>query len=117
MTSKTNILQIIKQTNNDVLLFVKIVPNSQENSVVEILEYNNKYYLKVKIKEVAKEFKANKELLSYLSKIFNTSKNQLSLEQGESMPFKTIKIKNNSINIIQEKILQYLCPNERSKHE
>ncbi|MCL2566931.1 MAG: DUF167 family protein [Alphaproteobacteria bacterium] len=101
-------MQALKQINGNVFLFVKIAANSQENKIIEILEYSNKFYLKIKIKEAAYEFKANQELLSYLSKIFNLPKSYLSIEQGENASLKTIKIKNANIEIIQEKVLSLL---------
>ena len=108
LISKNFLEKVIKQVNNDTILFIKIIPNSQKNYIVEIFEYNNKHYLKIKIKEVAFKFKANKELLSYLSQIFNIPKNSISIEQGENLPLKTIKIKNVTINTLQEKILELI---------
>ena len=81
------------------------MPNSKKNEVIEIVEYNNKFYLKIKIKEVALENKANKTLVEHISKTLNIPKSSVVIESGATQSFKTIKIKNLSLNDIQEKIL------------
>lgn len=103
-----NINKIIKLIKNEVILFVKIVPNSKKNQILEILEYNTKFYLKIKIKEIALENKANLALIKFLSEILDTSKSFISIESGQTLSYKSIKIKNLSLNYVQEKISQFL---------
>ncbi len=103
-----NLDKIIKRTSNDVLLFVKITPNSNKNQISEVLEYNSKFYLKIKIKEMPLENKANRALVEYLSKIFDLPKSSLFIISGKTLYYKTIKIKNSSIDYVQKNILQYI---------
>ncbi|MDR2008748.1 MAG: DUF167 domain-containing protein [Alphaproteobacteria bacterium] len=100
-------MKVLKQDGGDVLLFVKIVANSQENKIVEILEYNNKFYLKIKIAAMAVENKANKEIIAFLSKFLNLSKPALSIESGEVSSLKTIRLQNTTLENIQEKLHEF----------
>lgn len=105
---KLNKIAKYTDSNKNVLLFLKIVANSKSNQIIEIIEHENKFYLKIKIKALALENKANKELISYLSKIFSIPKTYLSIESGETFSYKTIKIKESLLERIQEKISQNL---------
>jgi uncharacterized protein (TIGR00251 family) len=103
-----NITKAIKIINDEIILFVKISPNSKKNQIIEIVEYKAKFYLKIKIKEVALENKANRSLLEYISKILNISKSSIFIDNGETQSYKSLKIKALSINDVQNKILNYI---------
>jgi len=76
---------MIKQTNDGLILKIKIVPNSKTNEI--ILEED---FAKIKITAQPVEGKANKALIGYLSKIFKIPKTSISIIRGETSKEKTI---------------------------
>ena len=70
------------------ILQVKIHPNSKENKIIKF----NDNILELKIKAPAIEGKANKELIKYLSEIFNIKKSSINIKNGEHSKIKLINI-------------------------
>lgn len=67
---------------------VEIKPNSKENKILEFKDN----ILKIKIKAPQVEGKANKELIDFLSKEFNTPKTSIIIKSGIFSRKKIIEI-------------------------
>ena len=67
---------------------VKIIPNSKINKIIEQTET----FLKLKLTAPAKEGKANRALLDFLSEYFKIPKSQIKIIQGEKSREKKIKL-------------------------
>lgn len=78
------------------ILKIKVKPNSRKNEV----SVENAFSLKIKIKAVPEKGKANKELINFLSEIFEVPKSFIQIINGESSPNKRVKI------IADEKMIQ-----------
>ena len=72
------------------ILTVKISPSAKENQIISELLLPNS--LKIKIKAPPDKGKANAELISFLSEIFNLSKSQIEIKTGHTSTLKIIKI-------------------------
>ena len=79
---------MIKQTNDGILVNIKIVPNSSKNDIV--LEDG---FIKVKITAQPIEGKANKALIEFLSKKFKIPKTSIEIVKGETNKEKTLLFK------------------------
>lgn len=93
----------LKENKNGVVITVKLIPNSSKNCV---LGYSNDY-LKVKITAQAIENKANKQLILFLSEIFNIPKTSISFLAGEKSKEKRLLILGARLSDINEKISVY----------
>lgn len=69
-------------------LSIRVIPNSKQEKVIQ--ESNR---LKVYVKALATEGKANKSLIELLSKHFNTKKSNISIVSGLKSRNKIIEIK------------------------
>jgi len=78
----------LEQTKNGVTVFAKIVPGSSKTSIAGILGG----MIKIKIASPPEKGKANKELISFLSKKLGLRKNDISIVSGETNPVKQIQI-------------------------
>ena len=91
----------ISQKGNDVVLLVRLTPNSSKNEVCEISDE----FLKVKVTAQPIENKANKELIKFLSDSFDIPKTRLELMSGDKSKLKRILIKDTNKEEILSKIL------------
>lgn len=76
---------MLKQSDNGILVNLKIVPNSSKNDI--ILEDE---FIKVKVTAQPIEGKANKALIEFLSKKFKIPKTNIELVKGETTKEKTL---------------------------
>ena len=76
---------MIKQTENGILVNLKIIPNSSKNDI--ILEDE---FVKVKITAQPIEGKANKGLIEFLAKKFKIPKTSIEIVKGETTKEKTL---------------------------
>ncbi len=74
--------------NKEAIFIVKVIPNSKINKIIE----RDGNYLKIKLTEPAHEGKANKALVTFLSKEFKTAKNKITIISGEKSRDKKIKL-------------------------
>lgn len=81
--------KIFEQNNDDLIVRLKIVPNSSRNDI--FLEGE---ILKVKITAQPIENKANKALIEFLSKKLKTAKSDIQIIKGELCKEKTLLINN-----------------------
>ena len=79
---------MIKETENGLLIKIKIVPNSSKNEIVLEDEF-----IKIKITAQPIENKANKALVEFLSKTFKVAKSNIEIVKGDTSKEKTLLIK------------------------
>lgn len=79
--------QILKNTDNGLIVRLKIIPNSSRNDI--IWEENS---LKIKITAQPIENKANKALIEFLSKKLKVAKSNIQIIKGELNKEKTLLI-------------------------
>ena len=79
---------MIKQTDEGILVNLKIVPNTSKNGIVLEDEF-----VKVKITAQPIEGKANKALVEFLSKEFKVPKTSIEIVKGETTKEKTVFFK------------------------
>jgi len=77
------------QTHNPDYLRVKVLPKSPKNEVVDIMDDDT---VKIRIKAVPEKGKANKELISFLSKELDLPKTSVQIISGKTDQIKLIKI-------------------------
>jgi uncharacterized protein (TIGR00251 family) len=82
--------QPLKKQTYDITFFVKIIPNSPKN---EIIGKENDF-LKIRIKAPPEKGKANKALISLLSKTFKTQKSNIKIISGKTSKIKKVIICN-----------------------
>ena len=87
------------QQGDDLLLFIKAVPNSSKNEICGL--YDN-CSVKVKIKAPAVENKANEELVKFFSKLLKVPKSTVYLKSGGTSKLKTLCVPNCSIDKFRE---------------
>jgi hypothetical protein len=75
--------------NNPQYLRIKVIPKSNRNEVVDIMDDET---IKIRIKAVPEKGKANKELISFLSDELNLPKENFKIISGKNDPLKLIKI-------------------------
>lgn len=92
---------MIKEIDAGILIKIKIVPNSSKNDI--ILEDE---FIKIKITAQPIENKANKMLIEFLSKTFKIPKTSIEITKGETSKEKTLLLKINDKNKINEIILR-----------
>lgn len=85
-----------RETEEGLILKVKIVPNSSKNDI--ILEDS---FIKVKVTAQPIENKANKALIEYLSKTFKIPKTNIEIIKGETSK--------------EKKLMLYIDENKRSE--
>jgi len=68
---------------------VKVIPRSALSEIVEEMADGT---IKIRVKAPAEKGKANKELISFLSKTFKVPRSSISIVNGLTDPYKLIKI-------------------------
>ena len=76
---------MIRETENGLIIRLKIVPNSSKNEI--ILEDE---FIKVKVTAQPIENKANKALIEFLSKQFKIPKTKIQILKGDTSKEKTV---------------------------
>ncbi len=90
----------------NVLLRIRVQPNSQKNQVVGILSDGR---IKIKLQAPPLDGKANKALIRYLHQIFNIPETRFDLVQGEHNRDKVISLQGLSESEVNQ-ILQAQIP-------
>lgn len=81
---------MIKETDNGLIIKVKIVPNSSKNDLVLENEF-----IKIKITAQPIENKANQALIEFLSKRFKIPKTKIEILKGNTSKEKTVLLSTN----------------------
>ncbi len=76
---------MIKETNNGIIVNIKISPNAKKNEIIKDSEI-----FKIKITAQPIDGKANKALIEFLSKNFKIPKTSIKILKGETSKEKTI---------------------------
>ena len=76
---------MIKETQDGLLIRIKIVPNSSKNDLIIEDEF-----IKVKVTAQTIENKANKALVEFLSKKFKIPKTSIQIVKGDTSKEKTL---------------------------
>lgn len=84
-----NLKDNINIVNNFVILKVKIVPNSNKNELFSIL---SDWVFKIRIKQIPENWKANIELIKFLSEELWINKKQIKILSWNTQKIKIIKI-------------------------
>lgn len=79
------IRNMIKETENGLIVCIKISPNSKNNEIIK-----NENEVKIKITAQPIDGKANKCLTEFLSKTFKIPKTSIKIVRGETSKEKTI---------------------------
>ncbi|ABV75525.1 hypothetical protein A1C_06510 [Rickettsia akari str. Hartford] len=79
---------------HQVLLNLKVKPNSKQNLISNFVIINNIPYLKLSIKATPEKGKANEEIINYLAKAWKLSRSNIEIIKGHTHSVKTILIKN-----------------------
>lgn len=88
---------MFKETDNGILLTVRIVPNSSKNEIVK-----TENGIKVKITAQPVDGKANKALIEFLSKKIKIPKSAIEIVRGETSKEKTLLLKIDNVNKIED---------------
>lgn len=88
---------MFKETDNGILLTVRIVPNSSKNEIVK-----TENGIKVKITAQPVDGKANKALIEFLSKKLKIPKSAIEIVRGETSKEKTLLLKIDNVNKIED---------------
>ncbi|MBI2453397.1 YggU family protein [Candidatus Peregrinibacteria bacterium] len=85
-----NLKKIIKTDDSkDLYVRIKIIPGSEKNEVIEVMDDGT---IKIRIKKPAEKGKANKELIHFLSHELNKQKEKILIISGQSERTKLLKI-------------------------
>ena len=91
----------LTQTADGVVFNVKLVPNSSFSKIVD----KTNEYVRIKISAPPIENKANKELISFCSDLFNVNKSKISIISGEKSKLKKVLIKDTKFDDLSQKLL------------
>lgn len=81
-------------TKKLVIIGVKVRAGAKENSIGEFIFTDNGAYLKISIKAVAEDGKANLMIIAYLSKQWKIPRKNIEIIQGLTSSYKIIALKN-----------------------
>ncbi|AFB26894.1 MULTISPECIES: DUF167 domain-containing protein [Rickettsia] len=81
-------------SSHQALLSFKVKPNSKQNLISNFVIINNIPYLKLSIKAIPEQGKANAEIINYLAKEWKLSRSNIEIIKGHTHSLKTILIKN-----------------------
>ncbi len=99
----------IRASNGGTLIDIEVSPNAKRE---RIKGYNSwRKRIVVEMKEKPEKFKVNKELVAFFSKIFNISKNDVKIVNGEKNPLKTILLEGIEVERAEEIIRRYIGEN------
>ena len=89
------------ETQEGIILCVKLSVNSSCNKIVDYTDE----YIRIKISAPPLENRANKELISYLSEIFDINKSKIKIVSGDKSKLKKLIIADTKIEYIIQKLM------------
>ncbi len=96
----------IKKNKNTISINLHIISNSK---IIAVSGYNIwRNTIEIKVTCERKDGKANKELISYLSDIFNTNQSNINIKFGILNEYKVVEIKNINYKEIINKMSIFL---------
>ena len=81
-------------SNKSFNFYVKVKASCKRNSIGGVIYINGIWYLKLTIKEVPKNGKANKVIIDFLSRKWSLPQKSITIIKGATSNYKTINIKN-----------------------
>lgn len=81
--------KIINLKQNKNVLKIRVIPNSKENWLVELM---SNWVIKIKLKQVPKKWKANNELIKFISEKLEIPKSNISIISWFKDKNKIVKI-------------------------
>ncbi len=94
----------IENKEDNVILKIKVIPNSPKNCIKEIMGD----LLKVKINASPEDNKANNELKCYLAEIFNIKKSDIEIIKGLKARDKIVNIKHGKYDEILQRVKEVI---------
>ena len=94
-------MKFISETQNGIILSIKLVPNSSFSKVVDFTEE----YIRIKISSPPIENKANKELVLFCSKTFDVNKSKIEIISGEKSKLKKVLFKEINFDELTQKVM------------
>jgi hypothetical protein len=87
----------LQKTSQGFLLSIKVTPRSSQGKIGDIaLDAKQHPFLKVYVRAVAEDNRANEAVIALLSKTFDIAKSNIVLIKGETQRFKVLHIKTTS---------------------
>ncbi|WP_341756614.1 MULTISPECIES: DUF167 family protein [unclassified Candidatus Tisiphia] len=90
------------------ILALKVKANAKTDNIGEFIVINDKYYLKLFIKSVPEDGKANKSIINFLSKKWKINKNNFEIILGYTSSLKLLAIKNIELDYLNLHLKHYI---------
>ncbi|WP_341755228.1 DUF167 family protein [Candidatus Tisiphia endosymbiont of Ptychoptera albimana] len=90
------------------ILALKVKANAKTDKIGEFIIINDKYYLKLSIKAVPKDGKANDAIVNFLSKEWKICKNNFEIILGHTNILKLLAIKNIELDYLNLHLKHYI---------
>jgi uncharacterized protein (TIGR00251 family) len=87
---------------------VKLQPASAKDLVMGFCKIDARYYLKIKVRALQIEGKANEALILLLAKLWSLKKGDISIDCGHTSRQKIILIKNIEYDYLKKKLANYM---------
>lgn len=100
----------VKETEGGVILDLEISPGSKETSVKGYNQWRQR--IEIKLSERAQKGRANEQLISFLSELFNVHSRNVEIMTGMTNSKKTVRIFGKKAS----EILEILAENEHKDH-
>ncbi len=94
-------MKFLSKNEKGIILNIKLVPNSSFSKVVDYTDE----YIRIKISSPPIENKANKELITFCSKLLDVNKSKLEIISGEKSKLKKLLIKDTKLDEITQKLM------------
>jgi hypothetical protein len=104
------IINVINYDKNKQLAVIalKVKANAKVSEIRELLIINDKYYLKLSIKALPKNGKANEAILDFLSKEWRIAKTNLEIITGHNHSLKLLAVKNITLDYLNSHLNHYI---------
>lgn len=90
------------------ILRLKVKPAAKVNSIQGVVAIEEKYYLKISIKALPQDGKANKAIIDYLAKEWNLGKNNIEIISGHTSTLKSLAVKNINLDYLKSILTHYI---------
>ncbi len=94
--------------NKVAILALKVKANAKTDKIGEFIIINDKYYLKLFIKSVPEDGKANNSIINFLSKKWKINKNNFEIILGYTNSLKLLAIKNIELDYLNLHLKHYI---------
>ncbi|MDF2965359.1 MAG: hypothetical protein K0Q51_747 [Rickettsiaceae bacterium] len=98
----------IQNSADSFKVYLKIKAAAKRDSIEGFQEIDNKFYLKLSVKQRPEQGKANLAIISYISKIFELPKSSFEIIQGATSPLKILLIKKIDSAYLKSKFQPYI---------